>query len=108
MWAITFDFDTNLLKENYHNSSWRNAYFDIESFLAGFGFVRQQGSVYFGNENVTAVICVTTVQALSTEFDWVATSVKDIRMLKIEENNDLMPAIKGSSKKKINKLRFVS
>jgi virulence-associated protein VapD len=27
------------------------------------------------------------------EFDWLAPSVRDIRMLRIEDNNDLMPAI---------------
>ena len=34
-----------------------------------------------------------TVQQLTLEFDWFAPSVRDIRMLRIEENNDLMPAV---------------
>jgi len=33
------------------------------------------------------------VQQLTAEFDWFAPSVTDIRMLRIEENNDLMPAV---------------
>ena len=34
-----------------------------------------------------------TVQQLTLEFEWFAPSVRDIRMLRIEENNDLMPAV---------------
>lgn len=106
MYAITFDFDTKKLEEHYHNASWRNAYFDIENFLADFGFTRQQGSVYFGDSSVDAVTCVTAVQDLSQEYDWVEKSVRDIRMLRIEELNDLMPAIKKNlRRKRTNKLK---
>ena len=30
---IVFDLDTKALEENYHNSSWRNAYADIQRIL---------------------------------------------------------------------------
>ncbi|MGH7018492.1 MAG: hypothetical protein ACREEY_01345, partial [Brevundimonas sp.] len=52
-----------------------------------------QGSVYYGDENVDAVSAVLAVQELTTRFDWFAASVRDIRMLRIENNDDLMPAI---------------
>jgi len=59
------------------------------------GFTLQQGSVYFGDSTkINAVSCVTTVQKLAKEYPWFATCVKDVRMLRIEENNDLMPAIR--------------
>jgi len=51
------------------------------------------GSVYFGDDSVDAVKCVLVVQELCAAFDWFRSAVRDIRMLRIEENNDLMPAI---------------
>jgi hypothetical protein len=36
---------------------------------------------------------VLATQELTASFDWVASSVRDIRMLRIEENTDLAPAI---------------
>lgn len=93
MYAIVFDLDTNTLEAVYHNASWRNAYTDIGKSLAQHGFTRQQGSTYFGNDDVDAVRCVLAVQELTKTYDWFQPAVKDIRMLRIEDNNDLMPAI---------------
>lgn len=93
MFAITFDMDTAVLQASYHAPSWQNAYEDIRRTLAQHGFSRQQGSVYFGDDSVDAVRCVLAVQALSSSHVWFAPAVKDIRMLRIEDNNDLMPAI---------------
>ena len=94
MYAIVFDLDTALLEELYPNDSWRNAYADIRNYLSDRGFEWMQGSTYFGSEDVDAVTCVTIIQKLSRKFDWFEGSVRDIRMLRIEENNDLMPALK--------------
>ena len=93
MFAIAFDLDTSVLKESYHNESWQNAYSDVRRALEIHGFERMQGSVYFGNDQVDAVTCVLAVQQLTSEFEWFAPAVRDIRMLRIEDNNDLMPAI---------------
>lgn len=93
MYAITFDLDTDTHKKSYHNASWQNACNDIAKFLRDHGFDRQQGSVYFGNDDVDTVRCQTVVQRLTLAYDWFARSVRDIRMLRIEDNNDLTPAI---------------
>ena len=93
MYAIVFDLDTNNLKNVYEGPSWNNAYNEIRAYLSERGFGWQQGSTYFGDESVDAVSCVLTIQELTNEFDWFASSVRDIRMLRIEENNDLMPAV---------------
>ncbi len=93
MFAITFDLDTKVLEQTYGAPSWQNAYNDIAQTLRPFGFSRQQGSVYFGDETVDMVRCQTAVQELTLNFDWFAPSVSDIRMLRIEDNNDLRPAI---------------
>ncbi|GAA7159596.1 endoribonuclease VapD [Helicobacter pylori] len=88
MYAVTFDLDTNCLNENAVNLS------KVRKFMEQHGFKWQQGSVYFGDETINAVTCVATVQILAKQIPSFAICVKDVRMLKIEENNDLMPAIK--------------
>ena len=93
MYAISFDLDTKVLEVSYPNPSWQNAYADIGRFLRGRGFDRQQGSVYFGDDSVDVVRCQTAVQEMTVEFDWFAPAVRDIRMLRIEDNNDLRPAM---------------
>lgn len=93
MYAVTFDIDTNCLDQSYHGNNYQNAYGDIRKFMEENGFKWQQGSVYFGGEDINAVKCVTVVQKLAKTFPWFPACVKDVRMLRIEENNDLMPAI---------------
>lgn len=92
-YAITFDLDTKILEQTYPQPTWQNAYKDVGRFLRDEGFDRQQGSVYFGNEDVDVVRCQMAVQKLTRAFDWFGPAVKDIRMLRIEDNNDLMPAV---------------
>lgn len=93
MYAIAFDLDTDTLSKTYGSSSYNNAYNDIKNILAMFGFTRQQGSVYFGDEKVDAVKAVMATQKLAKTFTWFPASVRDIRMLRIEDDNDLKPAI---------------
>ncbi len=93
MYAISFDLDTKVLQQSYPSPSWQNAYADIGKFLRERGFDHQQGSVYFGDDTIDVVRCQLTVQEMTIEFDWFAPSVRDIRMLRIEDNNDLRPAI---------------
>lgn len=92
-YAIAFDLDTTVLQELYPNSSWQNAYGDVKRTLVGLGFNHQQGSVYFGNSEITAVSCVLASQKLSQTYAWFKPAVSDIRMLRIEEMNDLQPAL---------------
>lgn len=93
MYALSFDLDTKVLQASYPNPSWQNAYSDIGRFLRERGFDHQQGSVYFGDDSIDVVRCQTTVQELTIEFDWFAPAVRGIRMLRIEDNNDLRPAM---------------
>ena len=94
MYAIAFDLDTSKLQALYGTPSWQNAYKDIGSFLRQEGFEHQQGSVYFGDKTkVNAVTCIVATQKMAQKFQWFAPSVKDIQMLRIEENSDLSPAL---------------
>ncbi|TKC83953.1 virulence factor [Trinickia terrae] len=93
MYAIAFDLDTDALKSSYGKPSWQNAYGEIKAILVDKGFAWQQGSVYFGNKDMTAVQCVLAAQEVSRTLPWFKTVVRDIRMLRIEELNDLGPAL---------------
>ena len=93
MYAVAFDLDTQVLQASYGKPSWNNAYGEIKNLLIAKGFTWQQGSVYFGDEKMNAVNCVLAIQAVSAALPWFKASVKDIRMLRIEEMNDLSGAI---------------
>ncbi len=93
MYAITFDMDTKMLDALHPGSHGRNAYADIAQVLKDHGFFRQQGSVYFGTKATTPVHCVLAIQDLARRHPWFVKAVNDVRMLRVEENNDLMPAV---------------
>jgi virulence-associated protein VapD len=82
IYAIAFDLDPEALR-------------DVRDALREHGFVWQQGSVYFGDDSVTPVTCVLAMQDLAGRFPWLQASARDMRMLRIEENNDLRPAIES-------------
>ncbi len=96
MYAVSFDLDTNELHKAYPNGSPNYAYQAIGNFLKKRGFEWQQGSVYFGNETIDPVKVVLAIQDLAQAYpSWFTSKVvRDIRMLRIEENNDLNPAIR--------------
>jgi virulence-associated protein VapD len=94
MYAIAFDLVLEDLRNHYSATSPQNAYAEVRVVLEEAGFLWRQGSVYFGEPTrVDAVACVLVAQRLANELPWFSRCVRDIRMLRIEENNDLGPAI---------------
>lgn len=93
-YAIAFVLDADTLSKTYTRGNQAKAYAEIEDTLRSYGFSRQQGSVYFGSNKVDAVRTVMAARKLATKHVWFAASVRDIRMLRIEDDNDLMPAIR--------------
>lgn len=93
MYAITFDMDTSRMEELYPGVSRRNGHTEIGNVLREHGFGWKQGSVYFGDDTVNAVTCVLAIQDVAKTLDWFGPSVRDVRMLRIEEFNDLAPAV---------------
>jgi virulence-associated protein VapD len=96
VYAICFDLDTEALQKLYRGASWQNGYQDIARVLSRHGFCRQQGSVYFGDRTVDPVRCVLAIQDVARDCSWFSQVVRDVRMLRIEENNDMLPAIEGA------------
>ena len=72
---------------------YQDGYKDIRRALERFGFTQRRRGLYFGNQYVTPITCVTAVQALQKAHPWFIKVISDIRMLQIEEQNDLMPAM---------------
>ncbi len=93
MYAIAFDLDTDKLRTYYPGNYPENAYAEIRRVLAEHRFEWMQGSVYYGHKDSTPVHCVLAVQDIGKRFSWFRNVVRDIRMLRIEENNDLYPAL---------------
>lgn len=92
VYAITFDMDIEQLRVHY-GEPYNNAYIEIRRVLEEHQFHWQQGSVYFGSPAVTAASVMVAVIDLTNRLPWFAASVRDIRMLRIEELNDLMPVV---------------
>lgn len=98
VYAIAFDLDTKIA-EQLCGDSWKGCYEKIGRVLAEHGFSMQQGSLYFGTPDSDAVTCIMAVQDLDRRFGWFGRAVRDLRMLRIDEDNDLRPALS-------NRLRF--
>jgi len=92
VYAIAFEMDIEQLRIHY-GDPYNNAYIEIRRILEGHQFQWQQGSVYFGGSTVTAATVMVAVIDLATRLPWFAASVRDIRMLRIEELNDLMAVV---------------
>lgn len=94
MYAIAFDLDTRTA-EALLGANWRGCYEQIGRVLNDHGFHGQQGSVYFGQPGSNPVLCVKAVQAIERRYPWFPRVIRDLRMLRIEEENDLLPALSG-------------
>lgn len=93
MYAVLFDFDTNCFDEHYDGITYNRAYKLVKDFMMNKGFTWKQGGLYFGTDKIDAVGCVLAIQKLAEKYAWFSAFAIDVRMLRIEENNDLFPAI---------------
>lgn len=58
MYAILFDLDINSLSGDYEDETYHNAYQLVKEFMIENGFKWKQGSVYFGDDSIDAVLLV--------------------------------------------------
>ena len=93
VYAISFDLSMVRLRERFPTVSPQNAYDAICRVLGDHGFQRQQQSLYFGGRGSNSVTCILAVQDIQKRHPWFRDVVADIRMMRIEELNDLMPAL---------------
>jgi len=97
VYAITFDLDVESLRIHY-GDPYNNAYLEIRRVMERHHFQWQQGSVYFGGKQVTTGSVLDVLVDLVSLFPWFSECVRDVRVLRIEENNDLLPNVKRLAK----------
>lgn len=85
-YLITFDMDTNCLKDNYHGNNYINAYSDIKTILARHGFENIQGSVYLGREGISEAHGTIAIQELTARFDWFYSCISNIKFYRLESD----------------------
>lgn len=85
-YLITFDMDTNCLKDNYHGNSYNNAYADIKVIFSKHGFDNIQGSVYLGNDGISEAHGTIAIQELTARFDWFYSCVSNIKFYRLESD----------------------
>ncbi len=91
MFAIAFDMDTRKMESQF-GSSYTNKYAEIKTFLSDNGFHWKQGSLYYGDKDKTTIgTPFLVVRRLNKQMPWFKDCVKDIRVLKIEDDDDLKP-----------------
>lgn len=94
MYAIAFDLETSILKQEY-GEPYNNAYFEVRRELEALNFNWTQGSVYIyaGDGGLAAVY--RAINKLSG-IAWFKKSVRDIRAFKVEDWSDFTGIIKES------------
>jgi virulence-associated protein VapD len=92
MYAIAFDLDKAACERHYPGADWRSAYADIRRVLEEHEFWGQQGSVYYSKHS-RSVRVWQAITELQRRHPWFRLVVRDVRMLRIEENDDLKPLL---------------
>ena len=90
IYAVLIDLDADSLLDHEKQN---NVDQQIKIYMIENGFIWKQGNIYFGNENITAVNCVVVIQKLAQKYSWFSACVKEVRLFRIEENTDLLPAL---------------
>lgn len=90
MYAITYSLDHAALQMHPHASPEA-----VEQLLEAYGLSRHASGLYLGSSSVTALDCILAVQSIGRELPWFRACVKDLRMLRVTDNDDLMPALRS-------------
>lgn len=88
VYAIAFDLDTARLEELYPGNHKNQAYQDIRVVLRRAGFQNQQGTLYYGHEDIKHIDVVKAVREVQERHTWFRESLNDIRILQIMKEPD--------------------
>jgi len=92
MYAVAFDLVVVEAKR-HHPKSVAQAYADIGTILADYGFQRVQGSLYVTDDENMANL-FQAIHALRAQ-TWFPASVRDLRAFRIEQWSDFTPVVKA-------------
>lgn len=91
-YGILLILDFNKLQQDYNIEDF-TALLEIESILyVEYGFKAYSKCLYI-SEEANAVDCIVAVTKLVKKFNWFKPCIKSIRLLRIEENTDLLSGI---------------
>lgn len=83
---IVFDLDTKLLEQNYHNTSWRNGYADIQRVLYKHKFANIQGTVYLSERGVRQAHGTLALQEVAIRFSWFDKCVSSVQFYDLADD----------------------
>lgn len=92
---IVFDLDTKLLEQNYHNSSWRNGYADIQRVLYRHKFTNIQGTVYLSERGVRQAHGTLALQEVAIRFPWFDKCVSNVQFYDLADDFNAQFIIDG-------------
>ena len=92
MYAIAFDLEIAVLKEEY-GDPYNNAYFEIRKELDELDFEWTQGSVYLHHGEGGLAAVYRAINKLSN-IPWFKKSVRDVRAFKVEDWSDFTSIVK--------------
>lgn len=95
---IVFDMDTKCLEQNYHNSSWRNAYADIQRVLRAHHFTNIQGTVYLSDSGIREAHGTLALQEVAARFPWFASCASNIQFYDIAADFNAQFIVDGVQK----------
>jgi len=117
MYAIAFEFDDAAL--GLRTEAIASAKEQVCNVLEEFGFEYLAGNLYLGKDQVTSITCVLAVQTIAARIPSLRKSFRQLKMLRIDEQCDLIDALANSpfdatasvdahSTESLIKTRFVS
>jgi len=92
---IVFDMDPNLLEQHYHNSSWRNAYADIQRVLYRHRFENIQGTVYLSERGVKQAHGTLALQEVAICHEWFDKCVSTVQFYDLADDFNAQFIIDG-------------
>jgi len=92
---IVFDLDTKLLEQNYHNSSWRNGYADIQRVLYRHRFNNIQGTVYLSERGVRQAHGTLALQEVAIRYPWFEKVVSNVQFYDLADDFNAQFIIDG-------------
>lgn len=93
MYAISFDLKVDELKKHY-GELYNNAYDEIKKELETLGFIWTQGNLYINEANTNGLMSVYKAIDMLKGIKWFKTSVRDIKVFKVESFSDFTEIFK--------------
>ena len=92
---IVFDLDIELLEENYHDASWRNAYSDIQRVLSRHRFLNIQGTVYLSERGIRQAHGTLALQEIAIRFPWFEKCVSNVQFYDVADDFNAQFIVEG-------------